>query len=84
MVRADPFERMTKIGWKAESLLADWRWPKQTYLMAIFKQRRAWWGLANALGLTTFLAFASRAWIEPELANEPGASAGVTVSERQL
>ena len=44
--------------------------------MAIFQQGRAWWVLANALGIATFLAFASRAWIESELAKEPGASAG--------
>jgi len=44
--------------------------------MAILTQRHLWWGLANALGIAAFLAFAAQAWIEPELANESGASAG--------
>jgi hypothetical protein len=47
--------------------------------MAIFKQRSVWWFLANALGMAAFLAFASRAWIEPELADEPGLSAGDSI-----
>jgi hypothetical protein len=34
------------------------------------------WVVANLLGLTLFVRFAARTWIEPELANEPGASGG--------
>lgn len=32
--------------------------------------------LANTLGIAMFWSFASKTWIEPELANESGASAG--------
>lgn len=56
--------------------LADRRRSKQTYQMVFLKQRRVWWALVNALGVMAFLAFGARAWIEPELAGEPGASAG--------
>lgn len=34
------------------------------------------WLFFNALGIVLFLDLASDAWIEPELANVPGASAG--------
>lgn len=42
----------------------------------VISKRQIWWVSANSLGIGAFLTFASRAWIEPELANEPGASAG--------
>jgi hypothetical protein len=32
--------------------------------------------LLNAFGVILFIGFASQCWIEPELANEPGASGG--------
>lgn len=34
------------------------------------------WIIANVAGATTFLMLASQSWIEPELANIPGASGG--------
>ena len=34
------------------------------------------WLAMNAIGIVVFLALASRAWIEPELADVPGASGG--------
>ncbi len=40
------------------------------------KQMQVWWVLANVIGIGAFLALASKVWIEPELASEPGASAG--------
>ena len=62
--------------WIAEGQLADLQLTWQTYHMTILMQRRVWWFLANVFGIGAFLAFASKAWIEPELANQPGASAG--------
>ena len=44
--------------------------------MKIFNQRSVWWVLANMLGIGVFLAFASKSWIEPALADVPGASVG--------
>ena len=34
------------------------------------------WLCANVIGMVLFLHFATKTWIEPELANEPGASGG--------
>ena len=34
------------------------------------------WVLANLIGMALFLYLAVQTWIEPELANEPGASGG--------
>lgn len=34
------------------------------------------WSLANIVGVTAFLVVASQVWIEPELADIPGASSG--------
>ena len=34
------------------------------------------WVIFNLIGIGLFLKIASLSWIEPELANEPGASAG--------
>lgn len=44
--------------------------------MSAFIRSQIWWVLANTLGIAAFLTFASKTWIEPELANEAGASAG--------
>lgn len=44
--------------------------------MLILKRQQIRWVLANATGIAAFLAFASREWIEPEIANEPGAGGG--------
>ncbi len=34
------------------------------------------WVIVNLIGMAAFLYFAVETWIEPELANEPGASGG--------
>ncbi len=34
------------------------------------------WVAANLIGIALFLHLAAKTWIEPELANEPGASGG--------
>jgi hypothetical protein len=41
---------------------------------------RWWWLAANIIGIAAFMASASRFWIEPELADVPGASIGNAIS----
>ncbi len=44
------------------------------------KVDRWWlWVGANPIGVALFLRFAAQTWIEPELANEPGASGGASM-----
>jgi|GEM_PF-6071296 len=40
------------------------------------------WVVANLIGMALFLHLATQTWIEPELANEPGAS-GESITVRQ-
>lgn len=44
--------------------------------MSIVLNRWALWLLGNLLGMALFLRLAMPTWIEPELANEPGAGGG--------
>lgn len=44
--------------------------------MAAVLHRWSLWLVANLLGIALFLHFAIPTWIEPELANEPGAGGG--------
>ena len=44
--------------------------------MSVALHRWTLWLLANLLGMGLFLHLAVPTWIEPELANEPGASGG--------
>lgn len=37
------------------------------------------WVVANLIGMALFLHLAIQTWIEPELANEPGASGGESI-----
>jgi hypothetical protein len=41
---------------------------------------RAGWVLLNAVGIWAFLHVAAQSWIEPELADAPGASAGAGIA----